>query len=85
MSGINGNTAGESAQGNCPRCGYRLSNFRTSARCFNCDYAIRGSDELWRDGVSYQGLIWKAESIWEHADPLVTNEYDSKYKDVYNY
>ena len=58
------------AQGICPKCGYRLSNFRTSARCFNCDYKERGSDGPWAPGITDQGEIWKAESIWDSAYSL---------------
>jgi hypothetical protein len=57
-------------QGICPKCGYRLSNFKTSARCFNCDYTERGSDGPWAPGITDQGEIWKAESIWDSAYSL---------------
>ena len=50
--------------GNCPKCGYRLSNFRIENRCFNCDYKERGSDGPWVSDVTDQSLIWDAECIW---------------------
>jgi len=61
---------GGRAQGVCPKCGYRLSNFRTSARCFNCDYKERGSDGPWAPGATNQAEIWKAETIWDSAYSL---------------
>src|SRR5262249_39814943 len=68
---------------NCPKCGYRLSNFKTSARCFNCDYTERGSDGPWAADATDQTLIWLAESIWDGADPFFQNEY--KYRYAYGY
>src|SRR5262249_1599207 len=62
--------------GNCPECGYRLSNFRTSARCFNCDYTERGSDGPWPAGITDQGLIWKAETIWDSGYSLSDKDKD---------
>jgi hypothetical protein len=67
----------------CPRCGYRLSNFRIQNRCFNCDYQERGSDGPRSDGAFNQGLIWQAESIWEGSDPFFENEY--KHDNLYGY
>src|SRR5262249_17619530 len=70
-------------QGICPKCGYRLSNFKTSARCFNCDYTERGSDGPWSAGATDQSLIWHAESIWDGADRFFQNEH--KYRYAYGY
>lgn len=67
----------------CPKCGYKLSNFRTNARCFNCDYKERGSDGPWDTGTTSQAEIWKAELIWNSADPFFVNEY--KYDVIYGY
>ena len=58
----------------CPRCGYRLGNFGINARCFNCDYAERGSDGPWPAGVTDQGSIWKAEGIWDGGIPFADDE-----------
>jgi len=76
-------TTSARTQGICPKCGYRLSNFRTSARCFNCDYTERGSDGPWSTGATDQSLIWHAESIWDRADPFFQNEH--KYRHAYEY
>src|SRR5262249_14191555 len=76
-------TTSARTQGICPKCGYRLSNFKTSARCFNCDYTGRGSDGPWSAGATDQGLIDKAELIWDGSDPFFINEY--KYSHVYGY
>ena len=51
--------------GPCPKCGYKIYK----ARCFNCDYKERGSDGPWSNDTD-QGLIWKAESIWDGGIPF---------------
>jgi hypothetical protein len=61
--------------GSCPKCGYKLSKFAIASRCFNCDYQERGSDGPWADGVADQSLIYQAESIWNDAYPLSTQDY----------
>jgi hypothetical protein len=55
------------ALSNCPKCGYKLSKFRIAARCFNCDYKVRGSGGPWAAGVPDQNLIDDAERVWDHA------------------
>jgi hypothetical protein len=62
---------GRKQEGNCPKCGYRLSNFRTDNRCFNCDYKERGSDGPWAADASSQTLIWDAEFVWNQSIPFV--------------
>jgi Toprim domain-containing protein len=69
----------------CPKCGYRLSNFRTSARCFNCDYAERGSDGPWATDATDRGLILRAESIWDCAAPLFIADEEFNCETVIHY
>jgi hypothetical protein len=69
---VNSDTTSRSV---CPQCGYKLSKFRTNARCFNCDYKERGSDGPWAEGSTPQGEIWKAETIWDGSKSFSTNEY----------
>jgi hypothetical protein len=57
--------------GACPKCGYKISK----GRCFNCDYKERGSDGPWAEGETNQGLIWKAESIWNGGYLLSSAEH----------
>jgi hypothetical protein len=65
---------------NCPKCGYKLYK----QRCFNCDYAERGSDGPWAADATDQSLIWDAQSIWDIADRFFS-ENDIKYKAVFGY
>jgi Toprim domain len=75
-----------SNNGICPRCGYRLSNFKTRNRCFNCDYQERGSDGPWADGVPDQHRIWDAERIWSYETlPLIDHEEGFKIRGVIEY
>lgn len=60
--------------GSCPKCGYRLSNFRIENRCFNCDYKERGSDGPWITDVTDQGLIWDAEGYWNDSISFIHEE-----------
>jgi hypothetical protein len=71
----------------CPKCGYKLSNFRTNKRCFNCDYVERGSDGPW-DGATDLSLIRLAETIWDSSAPFFVSDqewHEFKYKDVFEY
>jgi Toprim domain len=76
----------KSSGGICPRCGYRLSNFKVRNRCFNCDYQERGSDGPWAAGVPDQHLIWDAQAIWESSSiPLIGHEDQFKIREVIEY
>ena len=77
------NLRGQQVFGSCPKCGYRLSNFKTSQRCFNCDYKERGSDGPWPEGFNAKFAIKDAERIWEGADPFFKHE--CSYTDAYEY
>jgi hypothetical protein len=65
--------------GLCPKCGYKIYK----ARCFNCDYKERGSDGPWSENETDQGLIRKAEGIWDEAWLLSSSEHS--WTDVPNY